>query len=569
MEDQEYGTDIRYTQVIPTSSGNLQGFVDEANQVEVFLGIPYAEPPVDDLRFKPTVPINTPDVERLCIEHAPAAPQTQMPFDTLMCVQIDNQSEDCLYLNIWTPDVVQGTNRPVVVWFHPGACMSGSSSQPFWDGTSLARNDVIIVSFNYRLGALGWMPMEHISPEYEGSSNLGLLDQIAALKWVQQNIAAFGGDPNNVTAFGSSAGATCIMSLILSPNTSGLFNKIVLQSPPMFHISPKDWAEFKGDIFTRSLGCTKDNMDDLKQIDIETFLDAQTFMTTWPNFLEGLAPIGPSADKSILPSTLIEHFFHNPLPAGYENLEIVIGYTRDEFNFFFPFLPNFQEMNDTTFVRTYFTHIFGTKYARRAYEIYKEEIVPPMSPPSEVARYMCSDVMSRVATLLTAENMAKRGHKVWLYEWDYESNDVQNIIKAAHMVDSIFSWDNLVYWTDNPFLGPGDDFERDRIAKQVSRAIVQFAKTGDPNHSGIPDWPVYLTEGDVHDRNAMVFDREVRVEKNIYDSGLQLWKTVLKDYVQTPMFPIKPKVKEEESVTKPTVESNGETESKKRKISQE
>lgn len=353
------------------------------------------------------------------------------------------------------------------------------------------------------------------------------------------------------------------MSLILSPNTSGLFQRIVLQSPPMFHVSPKDWAEFKGDIFARSLGCSKDNMDDMKQIDTETFLDAQTFMTTWPNFLEGLAPIGPAADKSILPCTLIEHFFHNPLPAGYENLEIVIGYTRDEFNFFFPFLPNFQEMNDSTFVRTYFTHIFGTKYARRAYEIYKEEIVPPMSPPSEVARYMCSDVMSRVATLLTAENLATNGHKVWLYEWDYESNDVQNIIKAAHMVDSIFSWDNLVYWTDNPFLGPGDDIERDRIAKQVSRAIVQFAKTGDPNHSGIPDWPVYLTD-DVHDRNAMVFDREVRVEKNLYDSGLQLWKTVLKDYVQTPMFPIKPKAKDIQKHA-----SMGETESKKRKISQE
>jgi para-nitrobenzyl esterase len=122
MEDQEYGTDdIPYTQVVPTTSGKVQGFVDEANQVEVFLGIPYAQPPIDELRFKPTVPINTPDVERLCVEHAPAAPQTQMPFDTLMCVQIDNQSEDCLYLNVWKPD--QGTNKPVIVWFHPGACM--------------------------------------------------------------------------------------------------------------------------------------------------------------------------------------------------------------------------------------------------------------------------------------------------------------------------------------------------------------------------------------------------------------------------------------------------------------
>lgn len=534
----------------------------------MFLGIPYAEPPVGQLRFKPTVRLHTPDEERLCIEHAPAAPQVAMPFDTLMCVQIDHQAEDCLYLNVWTPDTVKGTKRPVIVWFHPGACMSGSSSQPFWDGTNLARNDAIIVSFNYRLGSLGWTSMEHISSDLEGSANLGLLDQIAALKWVQDNIAEFGGDPNNVTAFGSSAGSTCIMSIILSPNTAGLFHKIILQSPPMFLVSPQDWAEMKGDIMVRSLGLDKSNLlEDLQAVELETFLDSQTFMTTWPNFIEGLAPIGPSQDGHILPSTVIEHFFHKPLPKGWENLEIMMGYTRDEFNFFFPFLPNFQDMDDSMFVRTYFTHIFGAKNARRAYEIYKEEIVPPQSPPSEVSRYMCSDVMCRVASLLTAENLASHGHKVYLYEWDYESNDVQNVIKAAHMVDSIFSWDNLIYWVDNPFLGPGDDVERDRVAKQISLAIINFAKSNNPNHDGIPEWPLYITD-DVRERQCIIFDREVRVEQNIYDAGLQLWKTVLKDYVKTPMFPVNPKAVDASkgSLTSPPPEDLSYN--KKRKLEQ-
>ncbi|KAG1448505.1 hypothetical protein G6F56_008923 [Rhizopus delemar] len=325
------------------------------------------------------------------------------------------------------------------------------------------------------------------------------------------------------------------MSVIISPNTAGLFQRVILQSPPMFIVSPQDWAETKGSIFVRSLGLDKENLlEDLQSVDIETFLEAQTFMTTWPNFLEGLAPIGNSVDHRSLNQTIIEHFFHHALPAGYENLEVMIGYTRDEFNFFFPFLPNFQEMDDSMFVRTYFTHIFGHKNSRRAYEIYKQQIVPPMSPPSEVARYMCSDVMSRIATLLTAENLSKRGHKVYVYQWDYESNDVQNIIKAAHMVDSIFSWDNLVYWTDNPFLGPGDDFERDRMAKQMSGAIVQFARSGDPNHSDLPSWPLHAEE-----RGAMVFDTEVRVENEIYQTALQLWKDSLKDYVNNSSFPIK------------------------------
>jgi para-nitrobenzyl esterase len=120
-EEQPYNVPL--TDIIQTTSGKIQGFKDEGNEVEVYLGIPYAHPPVGELRFKATVPLVTPEEERMCIEHAPAAPQTAMPFDTLMCVQIDHQSEDCLYLNIWTADTVKGTNRPVIVWFHPGACM--------------------------------------------------------------------------------------------------------------------------------------------------------------------------------------------------------------------------------------------------------------------------------------------------------------------------------------------------------------------------------------------------------------------------------------------------------------
>ncbi|KAI7906679.1 Alpha/Beta hydrolase protein [Cokeromyces recurvatus] len=349
-----------------------------------------------------------------------------------------------------------------------------------------------------------------------------------------KNIAAFGGDPDNVTAFGSSAGAACILALILTPHTGGLFHNVILQSPPMFMCNPSDWSQFKGSIFSRSLGLDTSNLlEEIQQVPVETILDAQTFMTTWPNFLEGLAPIGPSQDNHILNSTLLQHLLHHPLPSEHQHLKFVMGYTRDEFNFFFPFLPNFQDMDDTMFVRTYFTHVFG-KNAQHAYEIYKQHIVPPMVPPSEVTRQMCSDVMACIATLLTAENLSKNGHAVWVYEWDYESNDAQNIIKAAHMVDSVFSWDNLAYWTDNPFLGPGNEFERDRVAKQMSRAVVAFACNGNPNHEGIAYWPTYD-----EDSKALVFDREVYVQPEIHKTSIRLWKTELKEYVTTPLFPVK------------------------------
>ncbi|KAI9495987.1 Alpha/Beta hydrolase protein [Zychaea mexicana] len=493
--------------IVDTTSGRLQGFTHAEHNVHVFMGIPYAMPPVGDRRYRPPEPYKPegdPATVRQCLQAGRAAPQTQMPFDTLMSIQIDpdNQSEDCLYINVWTPTVDPAAKLPVLFWIHTGACMSGCGDQSFWDGTNFARKDVVVVTFNYRLGALGWMTLDHLSNDFDGSANYGLLDQIVAAEWVKDNIATFGGDPNNITGYGSSAGATCLMAMLISPRAGRFFERVILQSPPMFHFSPRDWAKFKGDIFIRSMGISPDQLDELREVDVQTILDAQSFMTTWPNFLEGLAPVGPAGDDNkTLPSSLIEYYFHHPLPDHYKDLDIIIGYTRDEFNFFFPFLPNFQEMDDTMFVRTYFAHVFGRKYAREAYEIYKSQIVPPFSPPSEVARYMCSDVMCRISVLLTAENLVKHGHKVHLYEWRYESNDVENIIKAAHMVDAIFSWDNLHFWEGNPFLGPGDEYERDRIAKQVSQAIVAFANTGSPNHQGIPHWPLY----DVNERKAMIF----------------------------------------------------------------
>ncbi|KAI9270668.1 Alpha/Beta hydrolase protein [Phascolomyces articulosus] len=337
------------------------------------------------------------------------------------------------------------------------------------------------------------------------------------------------------------------MGMLISPKADRYFERVILQSPPMFHFSPRDWAKFKGELFVRSLGFnppTSTGNDDSfeeelrNQVDVQTILDAQSMLTTWPNFLEGLAPVGPAGDgNKTLPCSLVEYYFHYPLPEHYKDIDIIIGYTRDEFNFFFPFLPDFHQMDDSMFVKTYFTHVFGRQYARKAYEIYKNQILPPFSPPSEVARYMCSDVMCRISVLLAAENFVRHGHKVHLYEWRYESSDVENVIKAAHMVDAIFSWDNLEYWEGNPFLGPGDPFERDRIAKQVSQAIVAFANNSNPNHPGIPHWPSL----DLNNPKGMVFDRELVVENDLYMNGLNAWKTVLKDYVQTPMFSVNPR----------------------------
>lgn len=214
-------------EIVEVDSGLISG--QSGDGYYYYLGIPFAAPPVGELRWKPPQPVEPWSGVRECTEFGPACPQPLLPFAGF---EFDTMDEDCLYLNVWTPAKSPNDCLPVMVLIHGGGFFSGSASQPFFDGAPLAKKGVVFVGINYRLGPLGFLAHPELAEESpEGlTGNYGLLDQIAALKWVQRNIAAFGGDPSRVTIFGESAGGMSVSALLLSPMAEGLFHRAIAQS---------------------------------------------------------------------------------------------------------------------------------------------------------------------------------------------------------------------------------------------------------------------------------------------------------------------------------------------------
>ena len=214
---------------VTTPAGRVVG-TTLANGVQRFAGIPYAAPPVGPRRFRAATPAEGWPGVRDASSFGAVCPQQPSPLDLLLSGKPENQSEDCLVLNVWTPGC-DGAGRPVLVWIHGGAFIQGSGSSPVYDGSRLAaRGDVVVVTINYRLGEFGWLKLDDLGEEFAGSANNGLTDQVLALRWVRDSIAAFGGDPARVTVFGESAGAMSIAALLGAASARGLFQRAITQS---------------------------------------------------------------------------------------------------------------------------------------------------------------------------------------------------------------------------------------------------------------------------------------------------------------------------------------------------
>ena len=284
--------------VVRSAAGALRG--KRENNLLVFRGIPYAAPPVDALRFQPPQPL-TWDGTREATSDGPIPPQGRSRLAHVMGEFERQQSEDCLTLNLWTPAADNG-KRPVIVWIHGGAYSSGAGSLPWYSGETFAANgDMVAVSINYRLGALGFLYMPGIS-----GGNLGLLDQQPALRWVRDNIAAFGGDPANVTVVGQSAGAGSIAAHMAMHPKGGLFRRAGLQSAPFGRISRTAAdAQRMGGRFLEVLGLKPEESSRLKTLPVEKFLAAQGELGRLEKkFADAAAPFGPVIDGKIIPGDI-------------------------------------------------------------------------------------------------------------------------------------------------------------------------------------------------------------------------------------------------------------------------
>ena len=508
------------TKIIAIEGGKMAGLVlGENKDVQAFKGIPYAKPPLGPLRWKPPQPVEAWKGIRLSYEYGPACPQPDIWKD--MNIDFGTQSEDCLYLNVWTAAKSANEKRPVMMWIHGGGNISGASQTPSNDGEALARQGVVVVSINYRLGIFGYFAHPLLSKEslHKVSGNYGLLDQIAALKWIRKNIKAFGGDPGNVTIFGESAGAINVCYLMASPFAKGLFHRAIAESgnalgprssrhlrEPWYAIEP---MEKQGERLAKDLGCSEaaDPLAALRALSAEKLLEGSKATM---GFTPGNT-FGPVVDGWVLPDDIKAIF-----DVGRQNLvPLIVGSNADEGTIFIPKPP----FDNVEAYRGYVQKTYG-KFANDILTMY------PANEPSEIRKAMC-DTLGDSAFVVGARDFAramnKAGSKAYLYHYTMKWPGPAASFGAFHSAEMVFVFDTVKLYKNTrnvPF-----EEKHQSLANAMSAYWVQFAKTGNPNKKDLLKWPAYDPTKDQY----IEFGEVVKLDQGLRKKKLDLWDDMIAD----------------------------------------
>jgi para-nitrobenzyl esterase len=457
---------------VRTHSGPVQGSAE--NGIEVYLGIPFAAPPVGDLRWRPPQPVAPWKNVLQADKFAPGCMQTPLNSPALGLEPIP-VSEDCLYLNVWSPAKTPHDHLAVMVWIYGGGFTTGATSIPIYNGENLAKKGVIVVSVSYRVGAFGFLAHHELSAENKGHpGNYGLLDQIAGLEWVKNNIAAFGGDPKRVTIFGESAGGISVSMLAASPLAKGLFHGVISESGGSFaparvsneggeNVPPLAVAESNGATFLAKLGAS--SIADARKLSPDAIVKASGagLGRSWPNF-----------DGYVLPGDQYRLY-----EAGhYNDTPVLIGTNSDEGALFVP--------NVTA--AAYVANV------RAGYGEYADKILTAYPAGSDAealhsARDLFRDAAFGWHTWAWARLQSKTGKgKVYVYYFSHRPPypDLPNFKNwgAAHFSEVAYVFGNFTKAM------PASDGDK-ALSDEISSYWVSFAKGGDPNSSGLPSWPVF------------------------------------------------------------------------------
>jgi para-nitrobenzyl esterase len=461
--------------VVETPLGRVQG--SEAEGVRRFLAIPYAAPPVGALRFAPPAPAAP---WREVLDASAFGPAPLQPVDGLSqrlgLLGDHAQSEDCLTLNVFAPAAPSPALRPVMVWLHGGAFQTGTAAGPGYDGAPLARRgDVLVVTLNYRVGALGFL---HTGAP--GAANLGLQDQLAALRFVQAAIETFGGDPRQVTVFGESAGAGSITCLLAMPAARGLFRRAIVQSAaPEGQLCAAEAAE-RARILVEKLGGTAPDLEWLRSLPAERILAAQAACVE-----PGPRRIGmffaPVVDGAVLPAAPLA-----AIAAGAaREVELIVGTTADEMRLF-TLLPGFGDLPEAALPQLVATRLPGppeTALARAAelLALYRDA-----KTPTERFFAVETDASLFAPSTRLAEAQARHQPRTFMYRFSWRS---PLGLGACHALDVPFVLGTFERPLLREFAGSGPAAAR--VAAATMDAWLAFAKRGDPSHPGIPRWPRY------------------------------------------------------------------------------
>ena len=474
---------------VDTTLGKVAGSVD--GEVAVFRGIPFAAPPVGELRFRPPAAAAPWGGVRDATSFGPIAPQVVSARGVTMGGESQPSSEDCLYLNVWTPSCTGGGTggRPVMVWIHGGAFMTGAGSLPLYRGARLAaRGDVVLVTLNYRLGPLGWLSHPVIGGDDAAagdgapSGNWGLLDQIAAQAWVRDNIAAFGGDPGNVTIMGESAGATSVATLLGTPAAKGLFHKAIAQSG-----GPGGYDQSFAVSFAEELAAEAGvgGVAELRALDLDALMAAYTVLVDRHGRLA--TPTAPIIDGGVLKVRPLDAI-RNGLNQG---VPLLTGTNRDEMTYF-AVGDRRLTSGDEAVVRRRLARSVGEDGLDELLETYAKAWADrgePAASPFDLWVAIEGDRIFRVPSLRMAEAHAEAGSPVFDYLFDWESPAVGGLLKSCHALDIPFVFGTLDAPMMDVFAGSGDEVAA--LSATMMDAWLAFVRTGKPSTPALGDWPAY------------------------------------------------------------------------------
>ncbi len=498
-----------------TTSGMIRGYMDDG--VLVFKGIPYGEDTSKTRFLFPQKPIPWSGV-RETVTFGPQAPQpihTHAGRSTFSPLDEQNpvNSEDCLHLNVWTADHREGRRRPVLVYIHGGAYSSSSTNGPVYDGANLARRgDVVVVTLNHRLNLFGYLYLAKIGgPDFADSGNAGQLDLVLALRWVHDNIAEFGGDPDRVLIFGQSGGGAKCATLMAMPPAHGLFHRVVTMSGQQITATTPEHATATAEAVLAQLGLTQANVQDIR--------DPRKFpMEKLIAAIPAGKYYGPVHDGRFVP--------HDPFsPAGLymsANIPMILGNTHDETRLLIgssnPALFSLTWEELPTKLEDY-RQFLGTLKTKAIVADYHKWY--PTYSPSDVFFAATTAFRSWHGMVIESERRAydstshvDRHSPTWVYNFAWKSPVDGGKWGAPHTMDIPFMFDNTAIAAS--MTGGGPDAKK--LATQMSDTLVAFARTGNPNHPGIPDWPRY----NLGDRPTMIWDRPTRMEYNPRAEELKL-----------------------------------------------
>lgn len=491
--------------VVATDHGRIEGLVSERSLA--FLGIPYARAP----RFATPEPAEPWAGIRRGDRPGRACPQP----DSALGRPREGTDEDCLVLNVWTPGLDR-TDRPVLVFLHGGGFTTGSGAMPWYDGARLAARGAVVVTVNYRLGALGWLHLDGVPGGERGAGNRGLEDQLAALGWVSRHAERFGGDPERVCLFGQSAGAMSVGTLLAMPEAVGLVRRAICQSGAQAHVRSDDEAAAATGALLAELGLASPTVVALRALPVEALLAAQVRVTARSG---GGLPWGPVLDGAVL-----DRHPADATAAGLAGgIDLLVGVNADEMRFYSAF--GRRDLTEERFEARLARLLQGPAgppahdLVRTLADRYRGAL--PELPPADRWDVLQGDrVFGLPADRLVAAQLPHA--PVWSYLFAYRGAGLEGRLGACHAMDLPFVFDAVDAHGVELFLGPSPDGATRRLAALVADAWVAFAATGDPRASDdLVAWAPFAGN-----RSVAVLDREVAVATDPLRARYELWEGV-------------------------------------------